>query len=79
MTWTSDYSPGDPVRVRYQGSWRKAQVLSVRNRSLMALLLRGANQQTANIHDPRNVEPCLTKKPKSMSPEPPSLDFTAKE
>lgn len=59
MTWTADYEPGQPVRVRYQGGWRKAQVVSTRKRSLMALLLRGNGQYT-NIHDPRNIEPCPT-------------------
>jgi hypothetical protein len=43
----------------------------------MALLLRGTGQQTTNIHDPRNIEPCPSKKPRSMSPEPPSFDFTS--
>ena len=77
MTWTADYEPGQPVRVRYQGSWRKAQVATVRSRSLMALLLRGSGQQTTNIHDPRNIEPCPSTKSSSMSPEPPSFDFTS--
>jgi hypothetical protein len=77
MAWTADYEPGQPVRVRYQGGWRKAQVVTVRSRSLMALLLRGTGQQTTNIHDPRNIEPCPSKKPRSMSPEPPSFDFTS--
>lgn len=58
MTWTDDYEPGQPVQVRYQGSWRKAQVASTRKNSLMAVLMRGAGQQTTNIHDPRNIKPC---------------------
>ncbi len=60
MTWTADYEPGQPVRVRYQGGWRKAQVVTVRRRSLMAVLMRSSGQQTTNIHDPRNIEPCPT-------------------
>jgi hypothetical protein len=58
MTWTNDYEIGQPVRVRYQGGWSSGQVVSVRTRSCMVMLVRGSNQQTTNIHDPRNIQPC---------------------
>jgi hypothetical protein len=67
MTWTADYTPGDPVRCRYQAGWRGGQVVAVRKNSLMVLLVRGSNQQTINIHDPRNVEPCQKRNPPSTS------------
>ncbi len=58
MTWPVDYEIGQPVRVHYQGGWRSGQVVSTRTRSCMVLLVRGSNQQTINIHDPRNIQPC---------------------
>lgn len=67
MTWTDDYEIGAPVRVRHQGGWRRAQVVTIRNRSLMVLMLRGSNQHTTNIHDPRNIEPWPTPKPETSS------------
>lgn len=77
MTWTADYEPGQPVRVRYQGGLCRAQVVTVRKNSLMALLVRGSGQQTINIHDPRNIQPCPSNSASLMSPEPPSFDFTS--
>lgn len=77
MTWTADYEPGQPVRVRYQGGLCRAQVVTVRKNSLMALLMRGAGQQTINIHDPRNIKPCPSKNASPAYPELPSLDFTS--
>lgn len=62
MTWTSDYALGQPVKVRFQGNWARAQVISIRTRSVMALILRGSGQQTTNIHDPRNIQPCQAPK-----------------
>lgn len=59
--WTDDYEIGQPVRVRYQGSWCSAQVITIRSRSCMVLILRGNCQTTTNIHDPRNIQPCQIK------------------
>jgi hypothetical protein len=56
--WADAYSIGQPVKVRHQGGWRRAQVCAVRSRSCMVVLVRSGEQTTANIHDPRNIEPC---------------------
>ncbi len=58
MTWTDGYEIGQPVKVRHQGGWRRGQVVAIRTRSCMVLLVRGGQQTTTNIHDPRNIEPC---------------------
>ena len=57
-TWTEAYSIGQPVRVRHQGSWRRAEVCAVRSRSCMVALVKSGEQTTTNIHDPRNIQPC---------------------
>lgn len=62
MTWTTEYEIGQPVSVRYQGGWRSGQVVTTRTHSCMVLLVRGSNQQTINIHDPRNIQSCPTSK-----------------
>ncbi len=67
MTWPVDYEIGQPVRVHFQGGWRSGQVVSTRTRSCMVLLVRGGNQQTINIHDPRNIKPCPEKTTSSTS------------
>lgn len=59
--WAEAYSIGQPVKVRHQGSWRRAQVCAIRGRSCMVLLVRSGEQTTANIHDPRNIQPCQVK------------------
>jgi hypothetical protein len=77
LIWTDDYILGQPVKVRYQGNWARAQVVSIRRNSVMALLLRG-QQQTTNIHDPRNIQPCPPPKTKSrelMSPDQALIDL----
>lgn len=56
--WTQAYSIGQPVKVRHQGGWRRAQVCAVRGRSCMVVLVKSGEQTTTNIHDPRNIEPC---------------------
>ena len=56
--WASAYSIGEPVKVRHQGSWRRAQVSAVRSRSCMVTLVKSGEQMTANIHDPRNIQSC---------------------
>lgn len=58
MTWTQAFEIGQPVKVRHQGGWKRGQVISIRTRSCMVLLIRGSQQTTTNIHDPRNIEPC---------------------
>lgn len=63
-SWTEAYSIGQPVKVRHQGSWRRAQVCAIRSRSCMVTLVKSGEQMTANIHDPRNIEPC---QPQSLS------------
>jgi hypothetical protein len=78
LTWTDAYDLGQPVKVRYQGNWARAQVISLRTRSVMALLTRSGGQQTTNIHDPRNIQPCpppKAKSPESMSTGQASIDF----
>ena len=66
-TWTDGYAIGQPVRVRHQGSWRRAQVCAIRGRSCMVVLVKSGEQTTANIHDPRNIEPCQVKSPSETS------------
>ena len=56
--WAQAYSIGQPVKVRHQGSWRRAQVCAIRSRSCMVVLVKSGEQTTANIHDPRNIQPC---------------------
>lgn len=75
MTWTDAYTVGDPVRVRYQGGWASAQVVAVRSRSCMVVILRGNSQITVNIHDQRNIECPAPDKKRSTLSEPPSFDF----
>ena len=60
-SWADAYSIGQPVKVRHQGSWRRAQVCAIRSRSCMVTLVKSGEQMTANIHDPRNIEPCQPK------------------
>ena len=78
MTWTDDYNLGQPVKVRFQGNWARAQVITIRSRSVMALLLRDGGKHTTNIHDPRSLKPCPQPKIKSeqsMSTEQASFDL----
>lgn len=63
MSWAEVYSIGQPVKVFHRGGWRLAQVCAVRSRSCMVTLAFG-EQLTANIHDPRNIEPCKSESPK---------------
>jgi hypothetical protein len=58
VRWTDAYSIGQPVKVRHQGGWRRAQVCAVRSRSCMVVLVKSGEQTTTNIHDPRNIQPC---------------------
>ena len=74
MTWPNDYTIGQPVKVRHQGSWARGQVICIRTRSCMVLLARGSKQATTNIHDPRNIQPCETKTPDSTSSDQLSFD-----
>lgn len=74
MNWPTDYEIGQPVRVRHAGGWRGGQVVSIRKNSCMVLLVRGSNQQTINIHDPRNIKPCPETKTDSMSSDQLSFD-----
>jgi hypothetical protein len=39
-------------------------VCAIRSRSCMVTLVKSGEQMTANIHDPRNIEPC---QPQSLS------------
>lgn len=75
MTWTDAYAVGDPVRVRYQGGWASAQVVAVRSRSCMVVILRGNSQVTANIHDQRNIECPKSNRKRSTLSEPQSSVF----
>jgi hypothetical protein len=59
-SWADAYSIGEPVKVRHQGSWRRAQVCAIRSKSCMVTLVKSGEQMTANIHDPRNIESCQT-------------------
>jgi hypothetical protein len=74
-TWTDGYAIGQPVRVRHQGSWRRAQVCAIRGRSCMVVLVKSGEQTTANIHDPRNIEPCQVKSPSETSTSDDQLSF----
>ena len=73
--WIDGYAIGQPVRVRHQGSWRRAQVCAIRGRSCMVVLVRSGEQTTANIHDPRNIEPCQAKSPSETSTSNEQLSF----
>lgn len=57
-SWVDAYSIGEPVKVRHQGGWRRAQVCAIRSRSCMVVLVKSGEQMTANIHDPRNIQSC---------------------
>jgi hypothetical protein len=74
-TWTDGYAIGQPVKVRHQGSWRRAQVCAIRGRSCMVVLVKSGEQTTANIHDPRNIEPCQVKSPSETSTSDDQLSF----
>lgn len=74
-TWTDGYAIGQPVKVRHQGSWRRAQVCAIRGRSCMVVLVKSGEQTTANIHDPRNIEPCKTESPSEQSTSSDQLSF----
>ena len=74
MTWTDSYDIGQPVKVRHQGGWRRGQIVTIRSRSCMVLLTRGSQQTTANIHDPRNIQPCQSQSEPSMSNDQLSFD-----
>jgi hypothetical protein len=73
--WTDGYAIGQPVKVRHQGAWRRAQVCAIRGRSCMVLLVRSGEQTTANIHDPRNIEPCQVESPSEASTSSDQLSF----
>lgn len=75
MSWTDAFSIGQPVKVRHQGSWRRAQVCAVRSRSCMVVLVRSGEQTTANIHDPRNIQPCQSESPSELSTSNDQLSF----
>ena len=57
-SWTDAYSIGEPVKVRHQGSWRRAQVCAIRSRSCMVTFARSGEWLAVNIHDPRNIQSC---------------------
>ena len=73
--WAETYSIGQPVKVRHQGSWRRAQVCAVRSRSCMVVLIKSGEQTTANIHDPRNIQPCQSESPSEPSMSNDQLSF----
>ena len=73
--WAETYSIGQPVKVRHQGSWRRAQVCAVRSRSCMVVLIKSGEQTTANIHDPRNIQPCQSENPSEPSMSNDQLSF----
>lgn len=73
--WAESYAIGQPVKVRHQGGWRRAQVCAVRSRSCMVVLVRSGEQTTANIHDPRNIEPCQTTSKNQPSTSSDQLSF----
>lgn len=73
--WTDGYAIGQPVQVRHQGSWRRAQVCAIRGKSCMVVLARSGEQTTANIHDPRNIKPCQAQRPSEMSTSDDQLSF----
>lgn len=74
MTWADDYEIGQPVKVRHQGGWKRGQVVAIRSRSCMVLLVRGSKQTTTNIHDPRNIQSCPGREPSTLKDQP-SLDL----
>jgi hypothetical protein len=74
-SWTDAYSIGEPVKVRHQGSWRRAQVCAIRSRSCMVTLVKSGEQMTANIHDPRNIESCQTQSLSEQSTSNDQLSF----
>jgi len=63
MPWAEAYSIGQPVKVFYRGGWQLAQVCATRSRSCMVRLVKADGQLIANIHDPRNIQPCQSKSP----------------
>lgn len=73
--WAEAYSIGQPVKVRHQGGWRRAQVCAVRSRSCMVVLVRSGEQTTANIHDPRNIQPCQNESQSETSTPNDQLSF----
>jgi len=73
--WTDGYVIGQPVMVRHQCAWRRAQVCAVRGRSCMVVLVKSGEQTTTNIHDPRNIKPCQVESPKSSSTSSDQLSF----
>jgi hypothetical protein len=64
LSWAEVYSIGQPVKVFHRGGWQLAQVCAVRSRSCMVTLAKSNVQLTANIHDPRNIQPCKSESPK---------------
>ena len=74
-SWADAYSIGEPVKVRHQGSWRRAQVCAIRSRSCMVVLVKSGEQMTANIHDPRNIQSCQTQDPRKQSTLSDQLSF----
>jgi hypothetical protein len=74
-TWTEAYSIGQLVKVRHQGSWRRAEVCAVRSRSCMVALVKSGEQTTTNIHDPRNIQPCQPQSPSEQSTLSDQLSF----
>ena len=73
--WAEAYSIGQPVKVRHQGSWRRAQVCAIRSRSCMVVRVRSGEQTTANIHDPRNIQPCQNESQSETSMPSDQLSF----
>jgi hypothetical protein len=74
-SWADAYSIGEPVKVRHQGSWRRAQVCAVRSRSCMVTLVKSGEQMTANIHDPRNIQSCQPESKDEQSTSNEQLSF----
>lgn len=75
MPWADAYSIGQPVKVFHRGGWQLAQVCAVRSRSCMVTFARSGEQLTANIHDPRNIQPCKSKSPKEPLTSSDQLSF----
>ena len=74
-SWVDAYSIGEPVKVRHQGGWRRAQVCAIRSSSCMVTLVKSGEQMTANIHDPRNIESCQPESKDEQSTSNDQLSF----
>lgn len=73
--WANAYLIGEQVKVRHQGSWRRAQVCAIRSRSCMVTLVKSGEQMTANIHDPRIIQSCQPESKDEQSTSNEQLSF----